>query len=511
MLSQRAGLFPSVYNGWVQLAAAGGVGLLLGAASVVLSPLWVLLALAGGLIALVALKRPELALLGILVATSSIIYENELPLIPIGVGSLHVPDAILLAFLGLIFVRALAEPDFRIIHTPLDTPLLAFYGVTLLSTIIAILQSRLEFTPALRTIRIVSYYLTFFIVTNLLRDERQLSLLIRGLIMLSIVIAGAMVAQFALGKSTPIMPGRVEELVTQETSYETITRILPPGQSLVLVGFVVTTVTLTLERVRASSVIQLALVGLLGLAVVLTFNRNFWGVVIIALALLVWLARNQDRQRLMSWGMVIVCALLVIGLLLSLHSDSQTKTLIDASIQRLSTFTGSQVTEDESFRWRYVEYDYAIPQITAHPLIGLGAGARYRPLDRRLDRPARDDIPEFDGRDYVHNGHLWIMLQSGLLGYGCLVWLSVVFIRRGLRYWRQVSHRGLRGVVLAFTLVYLGVLVGCIVSPMFMQWFWTPVFGLMMGVNETVIRLFVPYPDPAGANVATRPALGSAV
>ena len=89
----------------VRLVVAGGTGLLLSAASLWFSPLWTLGALAMGGLILATFKRPEIALLGILIATSSIVFENRLPLIPIGIGSLHIPDVILLALLGLIALR----------------------------------------------------------------------------------------------------------------------------------------------------------------------------------------------------------------------------------------------------------------------------------------------------------------------------------------------------------------------------------------------------------------------
>ena len=90
-----------------------------------------------------AAKRPDVALLGILIATSSIIFENRLPLIPIGIGSLHIPDFILLELLAVIIVRGLVASDFKIIRTSLDWPLLAFYVVALFSTFMAISQSSL--------------------------------------------------------------------------------------------------------------------------------------------------------------------------------------------------------------------------------------------------------------------------------------------------------------------------------------------------------------------------------
>ena len=489
-------LSPKVWRRWrpynllSHLAVACGVGLLLGVASLWFSPLWTLVGLAGIGLALATLKRPEVALLGILICTSSIIFEDRLPLMPISiVGSLHIPDAILLSLFGLIILRWLSEPDFKIIRTPLDLPLLAFYGMALLSTFVAVFQSSVEFYMARRAIRTVTYYLTFFIVTNLVWEDRQLRFLLRGLFLLATVVAVVMIAQFLLGESLVLLPGRVETLYTQGKGYGGITRILPPGQSLILVASIATTVTLVLDKFRPINMLRFLQWGLLGLAVMLTFNRGFWVVVGLALLLLVYLARDQDRQRLAGWSLVVVFLATIILLPAFDQPESRVAKLVSAAFERLGTLVSAKTfqSQQSTLRWRDLEYEYAFPQITSHPLIGLGLGARYRPWDPRLDSKGSDGSG-FDGRAYTHNGHVWILLKSGLLGYLCLVWLSLAFLIRGFKYWRRIPNSQMRGIVLGFTLTYLGVLIGAIVAPMFMQWFWTPVIGLMMGVNEVILR-----------------------
>jgi hypothetical protein len=443
--------------------------------------------LAGGGLIFAALKRPEIGLLGILVATSSIVFESRLPLIPIGIGSLHIPDVILLTLLGLIILRWLAEPDFKIVRTPLDFPLVAFWSVALLSTFIAILGSSVEVEAARRAIRVVSYYLTFFVVTNLVRKDHQVIFLLRGLLLLATVVALAMIAQFLVGESTPFLPGRVETLSTWGETWSGITRILPPGQSLIVVAFIVTTATLVLDEFRPISVLRFLQWGLLGLAIVLSFNRSSWVQLGLALFLLVCLVRRQDKQRLIGWGLLVVLLGAAILPFTFYEPESLAAQAVRASFGRLVTLVSVGTARESGMQWRYLETEYALPQIASHPLIGLGLGATYRPWDPRLDWTGPGGTG-WDASAYIHNGHLWILLQSGLLAYLCLMWLSLAFLVRGLKYWRSVFNSQMRGIVLGFTLTYLGVLIGAIVNPMFMQWFWTPVIGMMMGINEVVLR-----------------------
>ena len=136
-----------------------------------------------------------------------------------------------------------------------------------------------------------------------------------------------------------------------------------------------------------------------------------------------------------------------------------------------------------------IENAYALSTIASNPWIGLGMGFTYRPWDRRLDgpHPSRSD---YDFRKHIHNSHLWILLQSGLLGYLSFMALSLVFLIRGFRYWRSVADIRFRGVVLGFAVAYLGVLIAAVVNSTFVQWRWTPVIGIIMGINEVVLMRF---------------------
>ena len=464
-----------------------GIGL--GVVAVRFSPLLVLGAFTALFFLYALLKSPALALLGILIATSSILFEDQLPMISAGI-SLHIPDLLLLGSLGLIVVRQMVEPQFKIVHTPLDLPLIIFFSLTMLSTILAILQSSAEPESARRWMRILSYYLTFFVVTNLIRERRQLYLLLNGIFFLATIVAGAMAMQFLLGNAVQILPGRIETLNTQGNLYEGITRILPPGWSIVLVSFVTFLCLLGLEKSRRFQWLKFFQCGLFGLALLVTFLRSYWAVLIIIFALLGYLLRGVDRQRLIGWCLVFVSLTAIILLLVFADPNSQVARLVSASIDRLNTLAnnGTFQGQDSSLNWRMIENSYAISTIMSNPWLGLGMDFTYRPWDRRLD--LNTDPSSYDFRKHIHNGHYWILLQSGLLGYLSFLWLSLTFLIRGLRHWRTVTDARLRGSVLGFTLVYLGVLIAAAVNSTFMQWRWTPVIGIIMGINEVVLMKF---------------------
>jgi O-antigen ligase len=483
MLGQSIGKSLRLNGLQFQIMLACGFGLLLGIASLRFSVLVVLGILGASLFIYATLKMPEFGLMGILIATSSIVFEEQLPLISIGGISFHIPDILLLSLLGLILLRWLLKPEFKIVNTPLDRPLLIFYGVTLISTFIAIFQSSVDIVDARRAIRVVSYYLTFFIVTNLVREIRQLNFLLSSLFVLGTIVAAAMAVQFFLGGSVPLLPGRVESLWTQGVVYEDITRRLPPGWSIVLVSFGAMFCILVLEKNKPRRLLKFIQCGLLGTALLFTFLRSYWAALIIVFFLLGYILRRDDRRRLIRWGLVATLSAGMILLVAFSDPGSRATRLVRASIDRFGTLASNKTYQG----WRRIENKYALSAIVSHPLIGLGMGFTYRPLDRRLDQ--RGSIGSgYDFRKHIHNGHLWILLQSGLLGYLSLVWLSIAFLIRGFRYWRSIANHRMRGVVLGFTLAYLAVLIAALANSTFVQWRWTPIIGIIMGTNEVILR-----------------------
>ena len=483
MLSQAAGkVFRS--NGLLfQTIVACAAGLILGVSSLWIAPLRIMGALVAAACVYAVLKRPELALLGILIATSSIIFEDQLPLLSVGVGSLHVSDILLLGLLGLIVLRWFSEPGFKIVRTPLDWPLLIFYGLMVLSTLIAILHSSIGVEEGRRGLRVLTYYLTFFVVTNLLRERRQLNLLVNGLFLLATIVATAMILQYFFGSSLRFLPGRVETLVTQGTGYKDVTRIIPPGWSVVMVSGVAVFCISIQERLRMSAFLRYLQLGFLGFAIVITFMRAYWAALLFVILLSVFLVRGIEKQRFLGWCMLVLFMLGTVFLYGSSEPQSQVGKLVGATYSRLATLWSTKTAQEGSLQWRYVENQYAIRSIVSHPLLGLGFGAPYRPYDPRLDSPGLG----WDATSYIHNGHLSILVDSGLLGYLAFAGLSLTYIIRGFRYWHIVAVDSFRGVVLGFTLVYVAALMAALTIPTLTLWSWTPVIGIIMGVNEVIL------------------------
>lgn len=477
----------------LQAAAAVALSAVLAGVSIFLSPLWAILGVVAVAAGLVLLQRLELAPLLIIAAMATVVAPEQLP----GISVLHVVDVAMAGLVALVVVRLIAEPDFTLVQTPLNVPLLVFLALAALSGAVALLGGSVEAWALIDELAVMSYYLLFFVVTHLIRTRCQLNWLLYGFFGLTAVVSVMMGLQYALGDIVTILPGRVETLVTQGETFAGVTRILPPGQILQLVGVVTLSALL-----GTSSRYRWLLLGLLGLAVLgllVTFLRSYWLGAGIAGLLILVLAYPAAQERLLrAAALAAVGAAIVLAIGLAAPS-SPVGGLVEGVVDRMATLVDDDsFTDDATFLWRNTEYEYAVPQLNDTLLLGIGMGAEYRPLDARIDT-VYDPNSNFFGTRYLHNGHLWIALKAGGLAYLALATLSLIYIVRGVVRFRTVRDPIWQGVALGFPMAYVAILIATINGPTFMQTFGPPVIALMMGANEVIYRLSAaePVAEPA--------------
>ncbi len=471
---------PFHQNPWFQAAVACALAVAMGIAALLVDPLAGFGIVFGAAGAIILLKRPELAVIFAFIASSTLFNAATHTSIA------RLADGMLLLALGMIVVRWMLEQHFTFVPTPINFALIGFLGMAGISGLLNYLGSVLNLAAFVPEFRNWCYYAIFFIMVNLVRQKHQLMLILKLLLVITLICAGLMIAQYALGSSVNLlMTGRVEALITQDTKYDTVTRILPPAQSSVFMGFLILMVILIVRPFTRWSLVLLVFWFMCAGAVIVTFNRNFWVSAMLIMAmtgvLCFWYNRPAFGRVLLICG-IGISVLTAIPLLMP---GSAAAGLIQASAERIGSIASSeQVENDESLRWRDTEYEYAVPALLANPIIGVGPGNAYRPFDSRLDT-----VGHFSGMRYMHNGHLWLMVKGGIISYIFFAIAIVLTIYRGVRFWRFVPDLTLRSVALANALTLLVLPIQAIVAPIYMQVFWIPILGIMMGTNEVIYRL----------------------
>ncbi len=447
------------------------------------APLMHVLAIFAGLFFLVVIAaRPEVGILIMLVLLSSIVFEESLPLIPIGIGSFHVSDVILLFMLGAVIFKVFVRRACTYVRTSLDLPLALFIVTVAASTCISLAQGQYgkDLALVLRLFRDVTYYLIVIVITNLIRNVKQIRFLIHGLFAIAAVVAATMLVQAIVGDSVQLMPGRVEAAETFDQQYDAL-RLLPPGQILLLVSLITSICMVAFENRRSLLFSRYPyLVALLGVGLLLTYTRNYWIALLLAVCLLFLLRIGIEGKKrlLVLLAVVTILAVLFIGLFSG--SGGKIDKAFDAiSVRYGSLFAPKKLNRDSSLGDRYIENGYAIKQIEDHPVLGIGLGNDYRP-----ELPGMREGLTY----YIHNSYLYIMTDTGLTGFCFFFWFYIVFLVRAMKHWKQIQDKFLKSALLGFMISGIVILPSALVIPIFMEWFSLVVIAVMIGLSEAIIR-----------------------
>ncbi|NJN17027.1 MAG: polymerase [Oscillochloris sp.] len=399
-------------------ALALAIGGIVGAATA-FGPLYAVAGLLGLAVGYVMLVSVEAGLIAVF-AIATLIPFGTLPF-----KAIITPNFLTLALLGLSVVwvlRLLARSDsYELRISPLGLPLLGFLGLTLFSLVLG--AGGLPDTQTLHNYaKFVLGVLLFFSVLNTVRSREQARLAMRALIICGGIAAGTALILYVLNDTLALnllvalsrigypSAGRVLRYVEDDPDglERAIGLSVDPnsfGGMLALVS-VLGAAQLMARRPVLPRGLLTCIVGLMGLALLLTFSRAALFGLIIAAAYLATV-----RYRRLWWVMIAagtLGGLVLFGLGIA---DDFTERVV----------SGVQF-EDQAQQMRLAEYQNAVAIIERYPAFGIGFG----------------QAPDIDLTAGVSSIYLAIGQRVGLVGLGAFLAL--------LAAWFVITLRRLPGL-----------------------------------------------------------------
>lgn len=468
-------------HNFLNLTIAGLAGILIALAVLFIKPILVVAFVGALLGAVVVIYYPELGFIVILILLSSVLGEEQVPTIDIGL-QIYISDIVFVFLLAIMVIRLLVDPDFHLEKNAMILPVLAFWGFALLSTIMHIANDSIIIGDGIQEMRIITYYLLLIPFIYLIREKKQLDRFLSALFLLATITATANLSQYILGDRITFLTGRVE------TFADGVVRITDnPGEGLITTTFIVLTVRLFLSQFKFNNFFHFIQWAIIGAAMLVSFNRTHWGVAALSFVITFFMTNPEQRKKTLTWGLYLLW-LIPLALLPALFfRDTPYAELVQAAIARLGTLFSSTAYIDpteSTIMWRNFEYHYGLPQIAKHPFFGLGMGAQYRPFISQIDGWGNM------GPNYTHNGHLWIAMKGGLLSWISLMIFMVMFIVDGFKKWRKIQDPDKQSLALGFTLVAVSIIVASILHPIIITFFWTPLLGIIFAINHVLFKLY---------------------
>lgn len=223
-----------------------------------------------------------------------------------------------------------------------------------------------------------------------------------------------------------------------------------------------------LARGRRERVLWLGALALVGTCWLYTYTRGAWFGVVVALPIVLWLARRRlGGVRPLLAPLAVIAAVMVAGQLAAQllsptgtasaadRAGAQTPRLLSAGSASAST-TVALVQEEPlsvretSVRLRLLIWRDTVPVILERPLLGHGPDNFTRPFIRHQGEDLRAILrANVVYMDKAHNQILQVAATTGLLGLAAYLWLLVSYCRNAYRSggWALLA---LSGGVLAY-------------------------------------------------------------
>ena len=443
--------------------------------------------------------RPEYGLIALMFFSSGFLAPNFVDIrLPIG-GGLEMPEMLLFSLFGTLFVQRLIRKQLTIPWWPIGGFLLIFLGFAVFSAFNALAFENVPSNWALSDLRILFFYLTFFIAAWAIQSERSLYTVIFGAFVIADITAGIIIIQQFLGANNLLLESMTDGswAVYNEGGF---VRILPPGIVFLYLMFLISFGYMVFAKKSASMLLfAIAQCGFLGLALLFTFTRSAWAATGIALILVLLILLPYYRSYYKHFLFFGAAGALFLfgGLGLVLDNRSVDIPLVESFVERFtSIFTVGETFESNSLIWRRFEFEQGVKSIRENPLVGVGLGNTYRSLTtlqgeaqgswvdgdlsaRRIDRFAR----------YSHSSYLAIMIKMGIPALFFLLWFCFGVITHGIAMYYELEPGLAKGLALVIGPALLGLMQWSIFHAQLFLLGSTPVVGLMAGILAAICAM----------------------
>jgi O-antigen ligase len=398
------------------IAAAIFAGLL----AAVFPPLLLLLLVILPGVVLAGILWPEVLIALLLLVATGFFPEWMVPSFGAGGGAVHTEDLLLASLLGVLVFRLLIKfrpgkvPDRAIV-----IPLLVVLTLMLFSMIYGAAFLGVDKKAALAEFRTYLYLLPLLFIPLLLDSEAAMRRLWRLIVIVMLLLAVGQVVQ-GLFNIPVLHGGRLETAVTLDKSYSDATRSTVPGIYLLIFGLLYALARAFGKGGRG--LLWIPALALFAIAILVTYGRAIW---LVSAAGMVMVGISLGARRMIQLS---VLGAITLGIALTALAYLK-PTMINAAADRLASI-GTEVQGGSSLNWRHIENGYAWRKIQASPIAGIGLGASYKPLAGGLNA-------WLEQTRFIHNGYLYLVLKTGLIGFV----IFAAFWSRLMRLGWSIGHQ----------------------------------------------------------------------
>jgi O-antigen ligase len=306
--------------------------------------------------------------------------------------------------------------------TPLNRPIQVYILVALITTFWGAVKGYINIKYGFFYIlKYFEYYLLFFMVTNNLKNRRQMKIFLYSIIIVSFIICIYAWHQHLSGVERVSAPfeGKAGEANTL-------------GGYLVLIMMISAALFLNIKSMRERMPLFFLLV-LSFPALLFTLSRGSWLSFFVGTAVLFILTRHGKKQLLIAGVIVLLLAPII------LPRAVQERALSTFTGQRQFSVLNRRVTLDDSASARIDSWRFGLKLWSKEPILGFGVSSAGPTVD---------------------NQYVRVLIETGAIGFFAFMWVLVTLLKQSLGIVKQFSRdRFASAVAVGFIAGFAGLLV----------------------------------------------------
>jgi len=430
-------------------------------------------------------KRPEIALvIAILISHNlfGMITEDTFRL----PGLFKARDLLLLSLFIPFINEGWRKEDLRyLINSPISKCILAILLLSMLIVIKTTMQYEIDLGLAIRDGRRYFYYIMFFAILYNMRTTRQLKTFVNVLIGLSVIYSLLIIAQFVVGPNHIIFLGASDDESTRWKVVPlilagiTVARSYISGFDLTIFCFGIVLYRSTTSTMNSKSVWNIAILGVIGLQIILSFARAYWiGISFAVVFSILLLDRRMAKIILVTIGAISIISVLLLTVRF-VHPQLSNPLYLLSERWKGTTKELFGGGEGGSFAWRLEDNAERIKLAEKNFLMGVGF--------------VHDETKIFtlglEGRGLrtADSGILTLFLDMGIIGATIITIMIILLLYRCCIAFKHTSEMWEKGILYGCFIYVLTSLMASFTWPVFVSYETIVPLVIVMSTQEIIL------------------------
>jgi O-antigen ligase/Tfp pilus assembly protein PilF len=348
--------------------------------------------------------------------------------------------------------------EIKFISTPLNFPILSFISICVLSLI----WSNSFFISLKELPLFLAGPLLYFVITNNISDERQISRILNILL-----LVGGLFGIYGIFQYNGIDFSFWIRNIGRQQVFGLFGNVNYFAEYLI-VPLPIAVSLFFVSRNKFKKI--LLLIGILAMvtSLTVTFTRGSYlgfGASLIFMSFLLIISRGKNFIKKNRKIFIIILAVVIIITFLFIIPTPLNKsgTAIEKIKSRISI---SQLTQSSSIKRRIATWKFTVLMIKDHPLFGSGLGTyKYNTLKYQAEffkQGENRSIYPHGFADKAHNEYLQLWAEMGIVGLGIFIWLIISYLNFGLKILRKIKDEYKQGMIIGLMGAVVAVLVDSI-------------------------------------------------